>query len=177
VYLAIRGLKTEPTTYMTQETNGLKPKKKWYLRWWMFVIYAVLVLTVISSLGGSKGSTSTGTQAATQKAAPTPALTVTAFQMASDYKDNQVAADAKYKDKLVEISGSVDTIGEDALETPYIAFATENQYDVINRIQCMFGKDDSAALSNVKKGQKITLQGTVSGMLGNIIVNDCQIVQ
>ena len=154
-----------------------QPKKKWYLRWWMIVIYVVLGLSFLGSLG-SKGSSSSVSQGTQQTApAPTPAISVTAFKMASDYKDNQVAADAKYKDKLVEISGTVDTIGKDALDTPFIAFQTESQYDIINRIQCMFGKNDIAALSNVVKGQKITLRGTDAGMLGNIIVNDCQIVQ
>jgi hypothetical protein len=177
VYLAIRGLKTEPTKPMTEEVNGKKTEKKWYLKKRMFVVYAVLVLLLIGSIGGSKGSSSTETQAAGQSAPTEPAITVTAFKMAADYKENEVAADAKYKGKTVEISGIVDTIGKDILDTPYIAFATENQYEVIDRVQCMFGKNDIDALAKVTKGQKITLRGEVSGLTGNILVNDCQIVQ
>lgn len=141
----------------------------------MFVVYAILVLALIGSLGGSKDSSSTATQAS-KEAAPEPALTVTAFKMASDYKENEVAADAKYKDKIVEVSGTVDTIGKDIADTPYIAFATENQYEVINRIQCMFSTKDTETLSSVTKGQKITLRGKVSGALGNIVIRGCEIV-
>lgn len=152
------------------------PKKKWYLRWWMIVIYVLLVLSFIGSLGGSKNSNSTATGGA-QEATPEVALTVTASKLTADYKDNEVAADAKYKDKLLEISGTVDTIGKDVLDTPYISFQTDNQYEIINRIQCMFGKNDIAALSSVTKGQKITLRGTGGGKLGNIVVNGCTIVK
>lgn len=161
---------------MSQETSGQKPEKKWYLKKRMFVVYAILALVLIGSIGGSD-SPSSGVQSAKEDVKAEPALTVTAFKMASDYKENEVAADAKYKGKVVEISGSVDTIGKDALDTPYIAFTTENQYEIINRIQCMFGRNDTDALSSVSKGQKITLRGEVSGALGNIIVRDCQIVE
>ena len=46
---------------MTQEVNGQKPEKKWYLKKRMFVVYAILVLILIGSLGGSKDSTSGST--------------------------------------------------------------------------------------------------------------------
>ena len=97
-------------------------------------------------------------------------------KVCGEYKANEVAAEAKYKGKLVEISGTVDTIGNDALDNPFIAFATENQYEIINRIQCMFSRNDITALSGVSKGERITLRGEVSGALGNIIVRNCEIV-
>ncbi len=46
---------------MSQEVNGQKPEKKWYLKKRMFVVYAILVLILIGSLGGSKDSTSGST--------------------------------------------------------------------------------------------------------------------
>ena len=152
------------------------PKKKWYLKKRMFVVYAIFVLLLIGSLSGSKSSSSTAS-GETQQAVPETAITVTASKLTADYKDNEVAADGKYKDKLLEISGTVDTIGKDILDTPYIAFQTDNQYEIVNRVQCMFGKDDIATLSQVTKGQKITLRGTGAGKLGNIEVKGCKIVK
>lgn len=46
---------------MTQEVNGQKPEKKWYLKKRMFVVYAILALILIGSIGGSKDSTSGST--------------------------------------------------------------------------------------------------------------------
>lgn len=150
-------------------------KKPLLKKWWMWVLIVIAVFGVIGSIGDSEsGSTASSTK---QEVKEEPAITVTAYKMAAEYKENEVAADAKYKGKFVEISGTVETIGKDIADTPYIAFATENQYEIINRIQCMFRDSDTAALSSVSKGQKITLRGEVSGALGNIIVRDCEIVQ
>ncbi|KND50537.1 MAG: Phage protein [Parcubacteria bacterium C7867-007] len=158
------------------DTPTASAKKPLLKKWWVWVLIVLGIFIIIGSIGGSDSSSS-GSQSAKEEVKVEPALTVTAFKMAAEYKENEVAADAKYKGKLVEISGSVDTIGKDVLDTPFIAFSTENQYEIINRIQCMFGKNDVEVLSSVSKGQKITLRGTVSGALGNIIVKDCEIIE
>lgn len=68
---------------MSQEANGQKPEKKWYLKKRMFVVYAILALILIGSIGGSD-SPSSGVQSAKEDVKAEPALTVTAFKMASD---------------------------------------------------------------------------------------------
>lgn len=153
-----------------------KPKKTFYKRWWFWAI-VVIILIGIGSSGKNDVATSgaSGTTSATQT--PVEAIKVTASALSSAYKANEVAADAKYKDRLVEISGLVDTIGKDVMDTPYISFAGDSQYDMINLVQCMFSSSDEATLANVSKGQHIVLQGTVSGKLGNIVVKGCKIVQ
>ncbi len=156
------------------DTASASAKKPWHKKWWVWVLIVIAVFGIIGSLDDSN---STGTQNVREEVKEEPAISVTAFQMAKEYKQNEVAAEAKYKGKLVEISGTVDTIGMDITDTPYISFTTENQYEIINRIQCMFSDKDTAMLSAISKGQKITLQGEVSGALGNIIVRDCSIVQ
>lgn len=158
------------------DTQTASTKKPLLKRWWVWVLIVLGIFIIIGSIGGSDQTSSTGggSDVAT---APEPVFTLTAIQMASEYKENEVAADAKYKGKLVQLSGTVDTIGKDIADTPFIAFETENQYEIINRIQCMFKTGDTKALSAVSKGQKITLRGTVSGALGNIIVKNCEIVQ
>lgn len=151
-----------------------KPKKKFYKRWWFWVLI-ILVLGVIGSNSDSpkQSVTSNPTPAAAQQ--PVAAIKVTALALSTAYKDNEVAADAKYKGQTVEITGTVDTIGKDILDTPYIALAT-TQYAIIDRIQCMFSKSDEPQLAAVTKGQSITLRGEVTGKIGNVIVNGCSIV-
>lgn len=159
-------------TRMDTQSAAKKPLLK---RWWVWAILALGVFMLIGSLG--KPSQNGQAQNVQDIANPEPTYTVTALALASEYKANEVAADAKYKGQLIEISGRVDTIGKDIVDTPYIAFETENPYEVINRIQCMFRDADTASLSTVSKGQSITLRGTVSGALGNIIIKDCRIVE
>lgn len=153
-------------------------KKSLLKKWWVWVLIILVGVGLIGTIGDSDSlSSDTAGERTTASVREESVLIVTAFKMAADYKANEVAADAKYKGKLVEISGTVDTIGKDVIDTPFIAFATENQYEIINRIQCMFGSNDVEVLSSISKGQKITLRGKVSGALGNIIVKDCEIVK
>lgn len=149
-----------------------KKQKKWYLRWWMIVIYVVLGLSVIGSLGSSPDSVSSGPA---QAPAPEPVITVTALKLATAYKDNQVAADLEYKDKLVEITGTIDGIGKDILEDSYVTFEAD-QYAIINKVQAYFTKANEGQLVNLKKGQKITLRGRVEGGTFNIVVRDSEII-
>lgn len=151
------------------------PKKKFYKRWWFWVI-VVLVLGSIGSSSDSSKQSVTSNTAPSASEQPKAAIKVTALALSSAYKDNEVAADAKYKGQTVEITGTVDTIGKDILDTPYIALAT-TQYAIIDRIQCMFSKSDEPQLATVTKGQNITLRGEVSGKMGNVVVNGCSIVQ
>lgn len=147
--------------------------KKWYTRWWMWPVYVICVVVVIVQLS-DKGSDARS--ASSTNTPPPEAMKVTAMQIINDYKDNGVAADAKYKNKLVEVSGVVDTIDKDILDTPYIALESY-EYAIVDRIQCMFSKSDEVQLATVAKGQQITLRGNVEGKLGNVIIRDCQIVK
>lgn len=157
-----------------------KTEKKFYKRWWFWAII-IFVLYAIGSNGSAPRPSGSSVASDTEKPAPVAqpvqAISVTAIKLGSDYKQNEVAADATYKDKLLEISGTVDTIGKDVMDTPYISFAGASQYEVLDRVQCMFTKSDEVALAKVTKGQQITLRGTLSSKLGNIIVKSCSIVQ
>ncbi|MDX9925554.1 MAG: hypothetical protein RBS48_12395, partial [Ignavibacteriaceae bacterium] len=48
-------------------------------------------------------------------------IKITASQLVADYKANQVAADSKYKGNIVEVTGTISTIGKDIMDTPYIS--------------------------------------------------------
>ena len=102
---------------------------------------------------------------------------VTSSQLAVDYAANQVAADTKYKGKTIKVSGTVNTIGKDMLDTPYIAFAADDPYTIIGIVQCMFSASDEPQLAKISKGQEITLQGRVKGETGDILIEDCDVVQ
>jgi hypothetical protein len=105
-----------------------------------------------------------------------PAIQVTAVKLAADYKANEVAADAKYKNNAVEVSGLVTTIGKDILDTPYIALSDGEEYSFTS-VQCMFSKGDESQLATVSKGDRVTLKGEVSGKLGNVLLKGCSIIK
>lgn len=141
------------------------------------IIVGILLIVGFSFVGSDavkEAETSTVAKTSTPAPEPKPTIKVTADQLMSDYKANEVSADVKYKNNLIEVSGVVESIGKDILDTPYISLKTGGQYS-ITVVQCMFPKSAESALANVSKDERITLSGEVSGKLVNIILKNCQI--
>lgn len=151
-------------------------KKSWPRRHPILTTLGVIIiLGYLFSLAGEKsGSTSTNTASTTQQ--EVAALKVSAETLRQAYKANEVSGDNQYKGKLVEISGTIDSIGKDITDEAYVTFETPESVS-FDHVQCMFKKSEEATLGTLTKGQKITLQGTVSGAsLGSVIVRGCTVV-
>lgn len=103
-----------------------------------------------------------------------PAITTTAHRLYSDYKSNAVAADRKYKDKILRVSGVVDTINRDILQTIYVVLSGD---DYFGGVQCFFSDDYEKAIANLRKGQAITIKGKCDGKLMNVLLKECIIEQ
>ena len=99
---------------------------------------------------------------------------VSAVDLYNAYQNNSIAADEKYKDKLLEVKGAVVTIGKDILGTKFIALKTPN---LVNVVQCMVKDSDSEKLTSLNKGDIVSVIGTTKGAtLGNIILYDCKTI-
>jgi hypothetical protein len=167
----------------------VKPKKAFYKKWWFWVL-VVIVLGIIGSMGAKNApptvlpaaaptNTNAGTPAA---AAPTPApakataIIVSPSALYSAYDKNELSADNQYKNKVVQLTGIIDTIGKDIMGTPYVTLKTN---DPIGTIQCMLSDNASITqASAMSPGQTVTMQGTVSSKgITNVGVNDCIFVK
>mgnify|MGYP001145942510 CR=1 FL=1 len=114
--------------------------------------------------------------AVTPTVAPTPTptpsiITVTARELCSAYEANEIAADAEYEGKIVKVSGVVDSIGKDILDTPYI---TLEGGKIFGGVQCMFDEKYEPQLAQLAKGERVTVQGRCSGyLIGTVLIRDC----
>lgn len=164
---------------MENENKELKAKKKFYKKWWFWVIVVIVLLSIIGSGDSSKNNQSpqqniTNTKQV-QQTQPEQLIRVTALQLATDYEANEVSADSKYKNKLVEVTGTIKTIGKDIMDQPYVSL--EGNPSTLTDIQCMFDKSNQTQLESLKKDTKIILSGSVDGKLMNILIKDCSIVK
>lgn len=151
-----------------------KSKKSIFKKWWFWVII-VLVLFIILGSGSSNKSSNNNQQPQNNTEQQQTYTRITASDLATEYKANQVAADEKYKGKTIEVSGTIYNIGKDILDAPYV---TLNGVDMVTNIQCMFDKSDQSQLSSLSKDTKIVLRGKVSGqVVFNVLMNNCSIVQ
>jgi hypothetical protein len=98
---------------------------------------------------------------------------ILAQSLSADYKANEVSADRMYKGRLLIVTGTVKNIGVDAMDRPYVSLDTG---DLIAAVQCFFDRDNErqiVKLSQLRKGQRVTIRGRGDGKLVNVFLKGC----
>lgn len=107
---------------------------------------------------------------------PESVISIYATDLYKQYDDNEIAADAKFKDKTVQVTGVIEDFGE-SWGSPYVTLKGEDGYYTLSYVYCYFSKDAKFQLANLSKGQTITVKGVCSGMsFLSVSVNKCQLV-
>ena len=115
----------------------------------------------------------------TQKHEPEPepvAMELTVDELLSAYATDEVAADTKFANKLLRVTGVVAMIDIKAmLDTHYIRL-TGAERNLLQSVQCMFDKKHAPILKQLEKGQTVTVQGEYNGSIIAIRMIDCTLV-
>lgn len=175
------------------QTQNVPTKKAWYKKWWVITIGVIILIGIIGSSSDDKNKTQTTqapSQQSTQQTAATetnnqvtekpaepaklvPQVTVTSANISKEYSENEVAADAKYKGKLIEISGKIYNIDNGITDNEMIVKLSDGQYDITDPMCYMQGSEKDKVLT-FKKGQPVTLIGTGdSATIGSPVLKDC----
>lgn len=128
---------------------------------------SLLTLAILTLL--AVGSADSEEQTRQIKSAP-PESSVTAPQLYAEYEANEVAADTRYKGKIVVVNGVVEDIGKDLLDDAYVLLASGN---MMFGVQCFFDKSEEHSFGNLSRGQQVSVKGRVDGKLGNVFLRDC----
>lgn len=134
------------------------------------VILSILVLAFLSDINSNNGEKPS--QLSTAQTPPESAeVMVDASTLTSEYNSNEIAADQKYKGKLVEVTGRVDSISKDITGAPYVSLREEYSFE---GVQCMFERENEGILVNLAKGDFVTLRGQVAGFsIGQVVLRGC----
>ena len=100
-----------------------------------------------------------------------PAISITAKELIAEYDENEIVADEKYKNKNLKITGTITSIGS-GINDPYIVLRDGESY---LSVQCYFDKNQSK-LTELKKGDQITIKGIGKGKILNVNVGKCKII-
>jgi hypothetical protein len=106
------------------------------------------------------------------KPPPKPDVTVTVEELQKDYTDNEIAADRKYRLKILEVTGKIKEIGRVPRSTStYLAFETEGDIVVLAH----FLKENEDLVLKVKRGDTVTVMGHGAGMTreNKIYISQC----
>ena len=97
-----------------------------------------------------------------------PSVTISASKLYKEYNENEIAADEKYKGKIIEVTGVIRDIGNDIMDNAYITLVG-NEY--FGDIQCYF--NEKSVVAKLSKGERITVIGSCSGLMINVQINNC----
>lgn len=173
-------------TQSSERTQNAPTKKAWYKKWWVITIGVVAVLYAVGNGATDDAKKKMAenpvqTQDAKKSEADTPAkpkaaapvVTVTSVNLSKDYSDNEVAADAKYKGKLIEVSGKVTGIDNGTFDNEMIVKLSDGSYDM-SATWCHMKESERDKVLALKKDQQVTLIGTGdSATLKSPALKDC----
>ena len=130
-----------------------------------------LSLFVIFAVGSSDDSETT--EEAKEKLSKN-AVKVTAIDMLNQLKDNEVKFMKQYKDKTVEVTGTI-TGFDTGLSDDDVIVKVGERYDYV---RCTVVKDQADKAANYSKGQTITIKGICTGeVMGYPGMKSCIIVE
>jgi hypothetical protein len=95
-------------------------------------------------------------------------------QLVNEFNQDETSASAKYIDKIVEVTGPVASIETTSDSTMNVTLADNNQ---MSGVICTFHGITNPASIEVKEGEIITVRGVCSGMLMDVLLNDCVIIR
>lgn len=106
-----------------------------------------------------------------------PEIEITVGEMLSAYEENGEAADAKFKNKILKVTGIVKRIeAKDTLDIYYITLTDAEKTLLLIDVRCFFDRKHGPELNLLTSGQTVTVQGKYDGSMINIRMSDCFLV-
>ncbi|WKZ83960.1 OB-fold putative lipoprotein [Ralstonia pickettii] len=144
------------------------------VKWLFGLAFVAIIIGVLSDLtdpkpkAASAPATGKPVEAA---AAAEPPLPVKAQELFGAYEDNEVAADQKYKDKSLLVTGTVQSIDKDFTDSIVVKLASGNPFMAVHA----YLDDQHAAMAaSLKKGAKVALVCVGDGrIVGSPMLKGC----
>jgi hypothetical protein len=159
-------------TNMSEEKSSGFSAKKGCL-WIGGVVGGLVILGAVFGGGDKSVSPQNNSPVATnaEKAATVDEVVVTAKELAKAYEENEAAAQLKYGDKPLAVTGIIKGITLDLMDNPVVQLSGANDFLPVQGN--LADKDAAAAL---KKGQKVTLHcESVTEVVSAPMLQDCRL--
>jgi hypothetical protein len=95
-------------------------------------------------------------------------------ELVNEFNQDENSASAKYIDKVLEVKGPVSAIESASDSTMNIYLNAENQMSGVN---CSFDDVSGTTSPDFQKGDIITVRGVCTGMLMDVLLNNCVVVK
>jgi hypothetical protein len=115
---------------------------------------------------------------APQAAEPEEAvLTVPAALLLREYQADPAAADARYKDRLVEVAGILDEVHREGRRSWRLVLRADGVVGPL-RVECLFSdvdQDEADDLGQLEIGEQVGVRGRCSGRQQHVRLRDCEL--
>jgi len=127
-----------------------------------FIVVAIIAFILVWKYTFRK----TESSVASQKAE----VEITAAELLSQFETDEVAANELYLDKIVMVTGPVESVSEDSIGIS--VYLKEN--DAMSGIICSFDRA-AGEIESVEKGITVKIKGICSGYLMDVVMNKCSL--
>ncbi len=98
------------------------------------------------------------------------AYEIGANDLFSSFETDENAANEKYIGKVIEVSGEVLSIEQTANGQLEVLLMVENP---MGGVRCVFETAQQQVISELKTGQTVSIKGKCSGMLMEVVLDNC----
>jgi hypothetical protein len=103
-----------------------------------------------------------------------PDYVINASVLIKEFSQDENSATTKYVDKVLEVTGPVLSFEPTSDSTMNVTLGAEDQ---MAGIICSFKDVVDPSSQNIKEGEIITVRGVCSGMLMDVLLNNCVLVK
>lgn len=97
-----------------------------------------------------------------------------ANKLFNEFDSNEEQANKKYMDRIIEVSGNIAEINEDQKGAKVITLKNKDDF---SGVLCTLKENETATLSNYKINQPIKIRGVCTGMLMDVVLNKCVVIE
>lgn len=101
-----------------------------------------------------------------------PDYKITATELQKAFEDNETAATEKYVNSIIEVTGSVESVGTGQNNATNVSLKTGND---LSLIICTFPSEVNSL--NISPGSPATVRGECSGYLMDVLLNNCVLIK
>ena len=100
-----------------------------------------------------------------------PDFILSASELQGAFEADEAAASSNYINKIIEVSGEIESVKEGENQTLVVTLKTENP---VSAVSCTF--QTASGKPEFSEGDYISLRGQCSGFLMDVIMNNCTLV-
>ena len=105
----------------------------------------------------------------------TPAITVQSHILYDEYRQNEIAADEQYREKVLEVEGVIESIEENFTGSIYVTLLVGGRFE-LGKVQCFFADRHMTQVAQLTKCQYVTIRGRCKGRALNVLLRNCELV-